>query len=258
MVSKDQCLTLSISSGKGGVGKTSLTVNLAFALIQRGERVLIVDGDLGLANVDVLLGISAKKTIQDMIERNGDPMESIVYPEPNLGVLPASSGVPHMVALGPDEQEQIGATLAGFFPAFSYVLIDTAAGIGSSVLWFNTFAQYNMVLLNADPTSLTDVYALVKILSHEYGRKRFHVILSSVSSEKEARQTYETLANAANRFLALDLDFFGAIPKDEAVQKAVRRQVPFVQGAPKSAAALAVHAIAKKVQALKKWDGPLS
>jgi len=252
MASEGQCLTLCISSGKGGVGKSSLTVNLAFSLLYLGERVLIVDGDLGLANVDIMLGISAKRTIQDVIERSGDPMQSIVYPDPNLGVLPASSGVPHMVALGPDEQEKIGEILSGFCPFFSCVLIDTAAGIGSSVLWFNAFAQHNVVLLNADPTSLTDVYALIKILSHDYGRKRFHVLLNSVSSENEARQAYETLSKAASKFLSLNLNYFGAIPKDEAVQNAVRRQVPFVQGAPKSAAALAVHTIAKKVQALKK------
>lgn len=255
MVSGRECHTICISSGKGGVGKTSLAVNLAFALLHRGERVLIVDGDLGLANVDVMLGISAKQTIQDVIERGGDPMESIVYPESNLGVLPASSGVPHMVSLGPDEQEQIADILSSYFSSFSYVLIDTAAGIGSSVLWFNTFAQHNMVLLNADPTSLTDVYALVKVLSREYGRKIFHVLLNSVSSEKEARQTYESLASAARKFLSLDLRYFGSIPKDEAVMKAVRRQKPFVQGAPKSSAALAVHGLAEKVQALNKGCG---
>ena len=252
MVPSGQCLTLCISSGKGGVGKTSLAVNLAFALLQKGERVLIVDGDLGLANVDVMLGISAKQTIQDVIERSGDPMESIVYPDPDLGVLPASSGVPHMVSLGPEEQDQIGDILSGFFGSFSCILIDTAAGIGSSVLWFNAYAQHNMVLLNADPTSLTDVYALVKVLCLEYGRNRFHVLLNGVSSEREARKTYESLANAARRFLSLDLSYFGAIPKDDAVQNAVRRQVPFVQGAPKSAAALAVRGIAKKVLTLNR------
>jgi flagellar biosynthesis protein FlhG len=252
MAHRGQCLTLCISSGKGGVGKTSLAVNLGFALLHLGERVLIVDGDLGLANVDVMLGVTAKQTIQDVIERNGDPTESIVYPDPNLGVLPASSGVPHMVSLGPDEQGQIGDILSGFFRSFSCVLIDTAAGIGSSVLWFNTFAQHSLVLLNADPTSLTDVYALVKVLSREYGRQKFHVLLNSVSSEREARQTYESLEKAARKFLSLELDYVGAIPKDEAVLNAVRRQVPFVQGAPKSAAALAVHGLAKKVQALKK------
>lgn len=252
MVSSGQCLTLCISSGKGGVGKTSLAVNLAFALFHRGERVLIVDGDLGLANVDVMLGISAKQTIQDVIERGGDPMESIVYPDPNLGVLPASSGVPHMVSLGPEEQDQIGDILSGFFSSFSCIVIDTAAGIGSSVLWFNAFAQHNVVLLNADPTSLTDVYALVKVLSGEYGQKRFHVLLNGVSSKREARQTYESLANAAKKFLSLDLSYFGAIPKDDAVQNGVRRQMPFVLGAPKSSAALAVHGIAKKVLALNR------
>jgi flagellar biosynthesis protein FlhG len=225
---------------------------LAFALLHRGERVLIVDGDLGLANVDVMLGISAKQTIQDVIERGGDPLESIVYPDPNLGVLPASSGVPHMVSLGPDEQDQIGNILSGFLGSFSCILIDTAAGIGSSVLWFNAYAQHNVLLLNADPTSLTDVYALVKVLSREYGRKRFHVLLNGISSEKEALTTYESLANAARKFLSLNLSYFGAIPKDDAVQNAVRRQVPFVKGAPKSSAALAVHGIAKKVLALNR------
>ena len=176
-------VSIGVTSGKGGVGKTSLAVNLAFALMQKNNRVLVVDGDLGLANVDVLLGLSVKNTLRDVLERGVDPLESIVYPEPDVGVLPSSSGVPEMAALGLEEQIKLGEFLTGVSEHFDYVLVDTAAGIGPSVLWFNTFVTHNVVVLSPDLTSITDAYALMKILSRDYHRSRFHLILNLVHSE---------------------------------------------------------------------------
>jgi len=183
-------VTLCVTSGKGGVGKTSLAVNLAFALAQRGQHVLIVDGDLGLANVDVLLRLSVQRTIRDVLESGADPLEAVIYLERNLGVLPASSGVPEMVTLGPEEQAQLGEALTSISSHFNYVLVDTAAGIGPSVLWFNNFVNHNIIVLTPDPTSLTDAYALIKILARDYNRNRFYLVLNLVTSEQEGRQNY--------------------------------------------------------------------
>ena len=130
MTTKKDPVTLCITSGKGGVGKTSLAVNLAFALANKGLRVLVVDGDLGLANVDVLLGLSVKRTIRDVLDSGADPSETVVHLERNLGVLPASSGVPEMVTLGPEEQTRLGNVLTSIASHFDYALMDTAAGIG--------------------------------------------------------------------------------------------------------------------------------
>jgi flagellar biosynthesis protein FlhG len=243
-------VTVSVTSGKGGVGKTSLTVNLAYALVERGKRVLVVDGDLGLANVDVLLKLTVTKTIRDLLETGADPSEALVYPHPDLGVLPASSGVPDMVALGPEEQALLGEFLHPIMRQFDFVLMDTAAGIGSSVLWFNTFVRHNVVLATSDPTSITDAYAVMKVLSTDYGRNRFLLVLNQVRSEQEGRHTYEALEKVAKRFLPLSLDYLGAIPEDPAVRMGVRHQTPFFKRSPQARATAAVGRLALRIEGL--------
>lgn len=243
---------LCITSGKGGVGKTSVTVNLAFALAQKGPSVLVIDGDLGLANVDVLLGLPVRKTIRDVITTNGDPLDSVIYLEPNLGILPASSGVPEMVTMGPQEQAQLGSILEPIIENFDFVLIDTAAGIGPSVLWFNNFVHHNLVILTPDPTSMTDAYALIKILSRDYQRDRFHMVLNLVANDQEAQQIFQTLAKVAEKFLNLQLQYLGYVPSDKAVMKAVREQLPFIKQAPSGRAAFAIQALADRIRALKQ------
>ena len=245
-------VTLSITSGKGGVGKTSFAVNLAFALMKKDQRVLLVDGDLGLANVDVMLGINVQTTIRHILERGADPLDSVVYLESNLGVLPASSGVPEMVTLGPEEQTRLGKLLTSIAGHFDYVLVDTAAGIGPSVLWLNNFVDHNIIVLTPDPTSLTDAYALIKTLSREYNRNHFYLVLNFVSNEQEGHQTYKTLEKVAKKFLNLDLQYLGAIPQDKAVNKAVRQQSPFIQKSPQCKAAQAVFLLAEQIRMLEE------
>ena len=247
MNQKTAPITLCISSGKGGVGKTSLAVNLAYALVALGKKILVVDGDLGLANTDILLGLSVKKTMRDVLENWVDPLKSIVYPEPNLGVLPGSSGVPEMVSLGQEEQKQLGECLESIVRDFDITIIDTAAGIGSSVLWFNTFVNHNIIVLDPDPTSLTDAYALMKILAKKYGRERIYLVFNLIGNEQEGRQNYERMQRVARTFLNLDLLYLGAIPPDKAVRDAVREQKPFVLTRPQCPASVAVTAIARHV-----------
>ncbi|MFC1821645.1 MinD/ParA family protein [Thermodesulfobacteriota bacterium] len=241
-----------ITSGKGGVGKTSFVVNLAFALARSNYRVLIVDGDLGLANVDVMLKLSVQTTLRHVLESGADPMETIVFLKDNVGVLPASSGVPEMVNLGMDETSRLGTLLNSLSSQFDYVLLDTAAGIGPSVLWFNTFVDHNIVLLSPDPTSMTDSYALIKTLSRDYNRNHFFLILNFIKSELEGRQTFETLDKATKKFLNLDLYYLGSIPEDKVVKNAVRQQKPFIETVPQSRASEAVFKLAKKIQKFDK------
>ena len=236
-----------ITSGKGGVGKTCLSVNLAFALANQGKRVLLVDGDLGLANVDVLLGLEVKANVRDILDRGADPRGTVVDVHPGLGVLPASSGVPEMAHLGPDDQAILGEVLKTVAAPFDHVLVDTGAGLGPAVLWFNTLADYSLVVVTPDPTALTDAYALIKVLAQHYQHRRFLVIINGVQGEQEARQTFETLSQAAARFLELHLDYLGSVPADQAVKRALRTQAPFLEQSPQCRASQAVETIAARL-----------
>lgn len=238
---------LCLSSGKGGVGKTSLAVNLAFALAGWGRRVLLVDGDLGLANVDVLLGLPVTATIRDILERDLDPLEALIFVETGLGVLPASSGVAELANLEPEDQTQLGRILDSLARNFELVLVDAAAGLGPSVLWFNAWADHSLLVVTPDPTSMTDAYALIKVLSLSYHRRHFHLLLNQAANHQEGRQTFHTLSRVASQFLKVRLHHLATVPADPAVRQGVREQVPFVQAAPQSRASLAVADLAARL-----------
>ena len=240
-------LTLCVTSGKGGVGKTSFTVNFAIALARSDRRVLVVDGDMGLANVDVLLRLSVKHNIRDVLENGGDPRQALILARPNLAVLPGSSGVPEMVSLGNKHQSRLADFIRTVAVDFDYVIIDTAAGIGDSVLWYNRFSDHNIFILSPDPTSMTDAYALIKLLSKDHGITRFNLVLNRVQGDREGEQTVNTITRVTRRFLNLELAHLGSIPEDRAVRQAVLDQAPFVEQTPGCKAARTIHDLADRV-----------
>jgi flagellar biosynthesis protein FlhG len=242
--------TLCVTSGKGGVGKTSFTVNFAIALTRNNNRVLVVDGDMGLANVDVLLRLSVKSNIRDILESGADPRQALIFARPNLAILPGSSGVPEMVSLGERQQDRLACFIKNVATDFDYVIIDTAAGIGSSVVWYNRFCDHNIFILSPDPTSMTDAYALIKLLSRDHGINRFNLVLNFVRGVREGNHTVDTIQRVTQRFLNLKLSHLGSIPEDKAVQRAVLDQVPFIEQTPGSKAARAVHGLAQRVHTL--------
>lgn len=249
-LSKKMPRTLCVTSGKGGVGKTSFSVNFAIALTRNDCRVLVVDGDMGLANVDVLLRLSVKNNIRDLLENGADPRQALIFARPNLAVLPGSSGVPEMVSLGDKQQERLAGFIRSVASDFDFVIVDTAAGIGSSVLWYNRFCDHNLFILSPDPTSMTDAYALIKLLSKDHGISRFNLVLNLVRGVHEGNHTVETIQRVTQRFLDLELAHLGSIPDDNAVRRAVLDQVPFIEQTPGSKAARAIHALADRVNTL--------
>lgn len=243
-------LTLCITSGKGGVGKTSIAVNLAMSIINEGKKVLIIDGDLGLANVDIFIGLTPKLSIRDVVQCGYDPQDSICFPKQGLGILPAASGVPEMVSLGLEEQQRLEGYFKEIFKNFDMVLIDTAAGIGASVIWFNTFVRNNIIIITPEPTSITDAYALIKVLSKKFMRTRFQIVVNMAENDKESKLVFGQFNKVAENFLGVKLDYLGGLSVDPIVPRSVREQRPFFESAPKAGISVALRKIALKVMAL--------
>ncbi len=238
-------LVLSVSSGKGGVGKTTIAVNLAAAL--GGRRVLVIDGDLGLANVDVVLGLSTRHTLREIVENGRDPAEVLVETEAGFSVLPASSGVPEMAGISHRDQEMLLATLGRLTNRFDVVIVDTAAGIGDSVLAFNDWADINLVVLTPDPTSLTDGYALIKVLHNRLQKRRFYLVINEVKSKKEGEAVFRHMTSVLTTFLQCRPQCLGIVPRDSAVTAAIRSRQPLLRIRTDCRAAKAIRAIADRI-----------
>lgn len=238
---------LCISSGKGGVGKTTFSVNLAAALAAKGAKILLVDGDLGLGNVDVVLGLQVNHTLRENVQEGRDLSSILIEAEKNLFVLPASSGVPEMASLSHEDQHLLTNVLDDIIKDFDMVLVDTAAGIGDSVLWFNQWAHDTVMILTPDPTSLTDGYALMKVLASRHGKKEFQLVINNVKTKKEAHTTFTNMASVLEQFLQVTPSYLGPLPKDSRVIQAIRSQKPFILATPDCQAAKAIRVIANQL-----------
>ncbi|MDQ7007277.1 MAG: MinD/ParA family protein [Acidobacteriota bacterium] len=217
-------LTLAITSGKGGVGKTSVVANLAFALARKGLRVTLLDADLGLANLDVLLGMVPKKTIEHFFAE-GLPLTEIVQQGPlGVRIIPAGSGLPELTALSPGDLYRFVDQLRGLREDCDVLLIDTAAGISDQVTRMLLLADRVLLVTWPEPTALVDAYASLKVALRHRLTREVGLVVNGARSEEEARRVHHRLATAAQKFLGRVVDFDGWIALDEAVAEAARRQ----------------------------------
>jgi flagellar biosynthesis protein FlhG len=239
---------IAIASGKGGVGKTNVTVNLGVAMAAQGKEVVLLDADLGLANIDVMLGLHPQFNLLHVLDGSKSLNDIIVEGPAGLKIIPAASGVQRMAELSTAEH-------AGMIQAFSemdqhidVLLIDSAAGIADSVVSFSKAAQEMIVVVCDEPASITDAYALIKLLSREHGVERFHIIANMSRNVQEGRELFDKISLVCDRFLDVTLDFMGIVPFDDDLRRAVKKQRSVVDAFPRSKSATAFSHLAKKIE----------
>lgn len=247
---------IAVTGGKGGVGKTNLSINLGVALAEMRRRVVLMDADLGLANIDVLLGLQARFTLADVLSGEHS-IRDILLPGPQgMKVVPASSGMQQMAQLSAREHAALIHAFSDLGEQLDVFLIDTAAGISDTVISFVRAAQEVVVVVCDEPSSITDAYALIKILSSEHGIFRVRVVANMTRSSQEGANLFNKLNGVCDRFLDVSLQYLGDVPFDENVRKAVQKRKALLEFAPRCKAALAIRSLAQKIDAWPNAHSP--
>ena len=244
---------IAVTGGKGGVGKSSICANLAVAMSMLGRRVMLLDGDLGLANIDVMFGLQPKLTLADVI-RDNKMLEDVIIPGPEgIAVVPGASGLSEMAELSPAHHIGIVNAFSNLTTDIDTLLVDTAAGISDGVLRFSEAAQEVLVVVCDESTSITDAYATMKLLSTERGVSRFRIVTNMTRAGGDGSKLFEKLLRVTDRFLDVTLNHAGSVPFDDRVWRSVQMQVPFITAFPSSRAAVALKKLATTAD---KWDVP--
>jgi flagellar biosynthesis protein FlhG len=238
---------LAITSGKGGVGKTNVAVNLAIALVEMGKRVIVVDVDIGLANADVLLAVQPRLHLGHVLSGEVSPLDALTLTPSGVSLLAGSSGVRQMSDLEASEREFL---IRGFQELEAYadfIFIDTGSGISSNVVQFSSAADEVLVVTVPEPTAITDAYAVVKAVSREKGYGRMRLVVNMCSSSGEAARVGGRIQSVARRFLGIETDCLGHVVLDEQVRLAVRRKRAVLLDAPRSPAAACFRRLAERL-----------
>ena len=244
---------IAVTGGKGGVGKSNESVNLAISLADMGRRVTILDADLGLGNLDILLGITARQDLSHVLDGTCSIKDILVEGPKGIKIVPASSGTQELVTLGPREHAGLIHAFSDLGDDIDVLIIDTAAGISEMVMSFVVAAQETLFVVTNEPTSITDAYAMIKLLNQKHDGYRFNILANMVRSQQEGRDLYNKLTKVSDRFLDVALQFTGCIPFDDYLRKSVQRQKAVVEAYPRSKSALAFKALATKVDS---WPLP--
>jgi len=238
---------MAITSGKGGVGKTNIAVNLAYALSMMNRKVMILDADMGLANVDLVLGLTPKYNLYHVLTGEKSLSEIIVRGPGGMTILPASSGIEAMADLSKGHKLALLDELNSLRERPDFMLVDTAAGIAGNVTYFNLAAKEIVVVTSAEPASMADAYALMKILHQSYARKRFRLIVNMVKHHSEAMAVFKRLSNAMDHFLNIQIELLGYVLQDDKFKEVIKRQKALTELYPHSPASKCIYGIAKKV-----------
>jgi flagellar biosynthesis protein FlhG len=247
---------ITVTSGKGGVGKTNVVTNLAIALSRAGKRVLVLDADLGLGNIDVLLGLTPKYTLEHVLSGSRSLSDIMLEGPSGIRILPASSGLAQLTALTESQHLILQGELEQVSHLIDILLIDTGAGISSNVTLFAAAAQSIVVVISPEPTSLTDAYALMKVLLRQYRERRFHVLVNLAKSPNEAARVFAKLEVAASRFLQISIEYLGAVPLDDYLPLAVTQQRAVLDRYPHAPSSRAFLSLTEAVDRLAVPDLP--
>ncbi len=247
---------IAVSGGKGGVGKTCVSVNLATALAKAGKRVLVLDGDLSLATVDVLLGVTPRYTLEHVLNGQCTLEEAITETRQGFRIIPAASGVARLSELGAREHLGIVQAFSNLTTEVDVLIVDTAAGIADGVRQFCQAAQHVLVVLRDEPTSLTDAYALVKVLRRDHGMTHFRVLANMTQHPGDGETLFRKLERVTSRFLDVVVEYAGEIPEDPLVRQAIKEQRSVLDAFPSSPAAIAFRRLAKVTQSWPVATGP--
>jgi flagellar biosynthesis protein FlhG len=250
---RKRCRAIAVAGGKGGVGKTTVSVNLGMALAIEGHQVILLDADMSLANIDVLLGLTPTRHIGHLLDGVCSIEDLLMTAPHGLKVVPAGSGTRRLSQLGAGEHAAVIRAFDDLIAPPDYLVVDTAAGLSDNVAMFAAAADDVVVVVCDEPASLTDAYALLKVLSRDFGVRRFRMVANMVRNVGEAKQLHQKLARVCDRFLDVALEFMGHVPQDERLKQAIRRQSAVVDLWPSSRSGLAFKQLAGAVDT---WGEP--
>ncbi|SHK33964.1 flagellar biosynthesis protein FlhG [Selenomonas ruminantium] len=238
---------IAITSGKGGVGKTNIAVNLAIALGQAGQRVLVIDADLGMANVDVILGSMSKKHLLNLLEQGTELKDVLMNGPYGVRYISGGSGIEKAADFTYEERQRLIQKLTACGQMADIILIDTGAGLGKNVMDFILAADEVLLVTTPEPTALTDAYAVLKAYSMYAAQKNIKLIVNRVYDETESREVVVKLQQTSQRFLQMNIDCLGYVFEDSAVMKSVRQQQPFLAAHPNSIASRCIQGLVNSI-----------